>query len=341
MKKLLLICLIFVLGNQFVNAQLVVGDIAFIGYNTDSGPGSNDNFTFICLTDIPGSEIIYFSEEGWDNATNDWAGTSEGHLTYTVPAAGLTCGSIVNINETSPNTFTITGGGTATHDSGSNWSLSGGDQILAYQSAVIEPGTPPTFIAGIHGDDGNGTPLAQDPVTKWSDSTPTPLGTARSELPVGLTNGDNCVALFPIIGTEVDNAKYTGTLTGTSTVIRAEINNYQNWSTDNGTAYDISPGTYTPSITCIPLSTDEFSLLNQLSKIFPNPNNGSFTLNYSGKEQLKELKVINMLGKRIQTISLKNFDNSQEINLTILAKGMYFITIQSDTATITKRMVIE
>ncbi|NQY31360.1 MAG: T9SS type A sorting domain-containing protein, partial [Flavobacteriaceae bacterium] len=89
------------------------------------------------------------------------------------------------------------------------------------------------------------------------------------------------------------------------------------------------------------LSTNDASLLNQLSNIYPNPNKGSFTLNYSGQEQLKELLVIDMLGKRVQTISLESFANSQDINLTALAKGMYFITIQSDTATITKRMIIE
>ena len=75
--------------------------------------------------------------------------------------------------------------------------------------------------------------------------------------------------------------------------------------------------------------------------MFPNPNKGSFTLNYSGQEQLKELKVIDILGKRVQTISLDSFDNSQEINLSALAKGMYFITIQSASAKVTKRMIIE
>jgi len=76
MKKLVLICSIFLLGIQFTTAQLAAGDIAFIGYNTDSGPGTNDNFTFICLTDIPSNEVIYFTEEGRNNIANYWASTS-------------------------------------------------------------------------------------------------------------------------------------------------------------------------------------------------------------------------------------------------------------------------
>jgi len=85
----------------------------------------------------------------------------------------------------------------------------------------------------------------------------------------------------------------------------------------------------------------EENLLTNETSLYPNPNKGDFTLNYSGNEQLKELQVLDMLGKRIQTISLENFANSKEINLTTLAKGMYFITIQSETTSVTKRMIIE
>ena len=44
MKKLVGLIVLFCSLSTFSNAQLSVGDIAFIGYNTDSGTGSNDNF---------------------------------------------------------------------------------------------------------------------------------------------------------------------------------------------------------------------------------------------------------------------------------------------------------
>lgn len=252
MRNRFILLLSILLSTFATKAQLVAGDIAFIGYNTDGGVGTNDNFSFITLTDIPGSEVIYLTEEGWDNMTSDWVGTSEGHLTYTAPPAGLPCGTVVHINETGTSTFTVTGGGTAVLSSGSGWSLSGGDQVIAYQADSPEPGTEPTFIAGVHGDDGNGAPVTLDPVTKWNDSDLLfPLGTARSEQPAGLTNTVNCVSLFPAVGTELDNAKYTGTLTGTSTFLRSLINDYTNWSTDNSTAFAINPGDFSPSVTCV------------------------------------------------------------------------------------------
>ncbi|MDB4175640.1 hypothetical protein N9766_04725, partial [Flavobacteriaceae bacterium] len=257
MKRILLICSIFLFGNQFVQAQnLAAGDIAFIGYNTDSSITSNDNFTFITLVDIPGNEVIYFTEEGWNNSDDTWALTSEGHLTYTAPAAGLSCGTVISANESSPNTFTVTGGGTMVYSFGSSWSMTGGDQVLAYQAATPKPTTTPTFIAGVQGDDGNGTPITLDFTTKWNSALLTPLGTQRSELPAGLTNGTNCVSLFPVIGTEEDNAKYTGTLTGTANFIRSEINDYTNWTSNNSTAFAILPSDYTANVVCAAACTD-------------------------------------------------------------------------------------
>ena len=320
MKQIYIFTLLF---TQFISAQLSVGDIAFIGYNTDSGPGTNDNFTFIALTNIPGNEIIYFTEEGWNNTTNTWSETSEGHIQYTTPTNGLSCGTIININESSSNTFTVTGGGTATFSTGSSWSLSGGDQVLAYQAMTAEPLTPPTFIAGVHGDDGNGTPLTLDPITLWNSANSIPLGTTRSELPLGLTNAINCVSLFPVVGTELDNARYNGTLTGTSTALRLLINDYNNWGKDNSTAFDISPNSYTPNVDCTTLSIDNFNLENKF-KIYPNPT--TYFITVFGLNKIEKYKIINALG----SVMLNgDISNEEKINVENLSKGLYFLKFEN------------
>jgi hypothetical protein len=259
MKTNRLLLILFILIGSSGFGQLAIGDIAFIGYNTDSGPGpsTDHSFSFITLTDIPGSEVIFFTEEGWNDDAVSWAGTSEGHIEWTAPGGGISCGTIIYITESGSDVFTVTGGGTATLESGSGWNLSGGDQVLAYQAATAEPATTPTFISGINGDDGNGSPVSLDPITNWNDPGTGPLGTAKSGLPFGLTNGTDCVSLFIAVFTEQDNAKYNGTLTGTSTALRALINDRTNWIFDNGTAYNITPGGYTaPSVTCVAPCTD-------------------------------------------------------------------------------------
>jgi len=335
MKKLLLICLISFLGNSFLNAQsLVAGDIAFIGYITD-GP---DAFAFITLTDIPAGEVVYFTDKGWTGSA--WIATTEDNLEWTAPGGGVPCGTIVTVTETSGDTFSITSGtGSIALSAGhTSFSMSAGDQIIAYRGDSGVHPVSPNFIAAVHGDYNS---LDYNAGTTWNNGGT--LNVTSSAVPTGLTNGVDCVSLYPGVS-ELDDNRYTGTLTGTADVLRTAINTPGNWTVGTNTAgiVTVNPGDFpVPNVDCTVLNTNDFSILNQLSNIYPNPNKGNFTLNYSGQEQLKELQVLDMLGKRIQTISLENFANSKEINLTTLAKGMYFITIQSETTSVTKRMIIE
>ena len=283
MKRFLPLLLMLLLSPS-VYSQVGTGDIAFLGINIDAGtsPTSNDDFTFIVLEPIAGGEVFYFTEEGWNDVTNDWAGTSEGHITYTAPVGGLACGAVVHINESSSNTFTVTGGGTATLGSGTGWSLTGGDQVIAYEAAVPEPSTVPTFISGVHLDDGNGTPTSLDAVTGWNDASAlVALGTAQSSLPPGLTNGVNCVSINPAIGTEEDNAKYTGSLTGTASAVRALINDRLNWDDNDLTAYNISTSQFSASVTCpAPCSDPTVPTVTYTPATVCSGNNA--TLNISG-----------------------------------------------------------
>lgn len=88
------------------------------------------------------------------------------------------------------------------------------------------------------------------------------------------------------------------------------------------------------------LSVDNTELNSKL-RIYPNPNQSIFTLSYSGNEILQNLRVTDVTGKHIQTISLKGFSSTKEINLRTLDSGMYLIKIQSTTSSSTKRMLIE
>jgi hypothetical protein len=249
-KKLLLfimlLCTFFVHQNAKAQA-LVPGDIAFVGYQT--GSPSGDGFSFITLKAIPAGTAIYFTEKGWGNGA--WATSTETHLLWNVPAL-TPVGTIISIIETAADTFTITGTAQAsvTIAQGANFNLFAGDQILAYQSPTgfPEPASP-TFIAGIHGDY-NATNY--DPVTTWNLSTVSALG-AESSLPPGLTNGVNCISLFPAPGPEIPNSKYTGSLTGSKAAILASINNPANWGHHNTNDLGITPTIPTnypaPSIT--------------------------------------------------------------------------------------------
>jgi len=236
-----------------ITAQsLTAGDIAFIGMNTDATEG----YSFISLTDIPGNEIIFFSDRGIISSAAYITGT-EGTYRFTAPPAGISCGTIVSFNETSADVYTISGvtGATMVLQTGSA-NLGSGDQVYAYQTAGNVISTVPsdaTFLAGIMCDY---DAICVDAGTFWTQSACV-SSTSESIVPPGLTNGVNCISITPT-GPEVDNMRYTGTLTGTSTALRGLINNSSQWTDlNNSPAYDITPTGYaSPSVTCVAACSD-------------------------------------------------------------------------------------
>jgi hypothetical protein len=255
---ILLTLLSFLVPWHEAGAQtLAAGDIAFVGYHTDA----DDGFTFIALKDIPANEVIYFTDKGWNATGNTWYANAEDHIVWTSP--GITMGTIVSIIETSADFFTVTAlvsgpgsssGGTAVLSAGSSsFSLLGGDSISAYQSSTGAEPANPTFIAAIQGDDNYVHTAGCDDAGGWlncstcthvSGSCATASGDT-SGLPAGLTNGQNAIALFPNSGEE-DNAKYTGPLSGSVSVVRAAINNPANWTTSED-PIDITANQYSGS----------------------------------------------------------------------------------------------
>ncbi len=229
----------------FSNAQLAAGDIAFLGMNTDAEEG----FAFITLTDIPGGEEIYFSDRGIVNASS-WNVSIEMTLTFTTPPAGISCGTVVSFVETGADVLTISGAPGASYSFLTTpFNLGAGDQITAFQYAPA--GFPPTpgdatFIAGIHTNHEDG---CEDATTLWTLEACV-SNTSESALPPGLTNGVNAMALTPG-GPEIDNGRYSGTLTGTSDFIRGEINDYTNWVISDDAPYDITPGVFSPAVECV------------------------------------------------------------------------------------------
>ncbi|MTD69259.1 T9SS type A sorting domain-containing protein [Flavobacterium sp. LC2016-13] len=255
MKRKLLTFIVFLCTffvHQNLKAQptvLAPGDIAFIGYQTGT---ANDGFSFITLKNINAGTLLYLTEKGWGNGT--WAtSTTEPHLLWTVPAY-TPAGTIVSIVETATDdVFTITGTTQASIAivSSSNFNLSGGDQILAYQSGTGPEPASPTFIAGIHGDYNISD---YDSTTTWN-TVAGANGGNESSLPPGLTNGVNCISLFPAPGPEIANSKYIGTLTGTVDELLAKINNPSStyWSHSTGaTDLGIIPSNYpTPAVSTV------------------------------------------------------------------------------------------
>ena len=76
--------------------------------------------------------------------------------------------------------------------------------------------------------------------------------------------------------------------------------------------------------------------------IYPNPNNGIFTIHYTSNEQQdKEIEIINVLGQTVYFEKLNNILNiNKEISLINNNKGIYFVKITINQKEIIKKVVI-
>ncbi|WP_317896546.1 T9SS-dependent choice-of-anchor J family protein [Aurantibacillus circumpalustris] len=81
---------------------------------------------------------------------------------------------------------------------------------------------------------------------------------------------------------------------------------------------------------------NELSNLNNEIIIYPNPNDGKFTIQTNA--DLK-LSLVNELGQLIRVINL-SANNNYEVNISDLAKGIYFVSGQKDGLQIYQKIVV-
>ena len=175
-------------------AQLLPGDIAIVSYNADGV----EEFSFVATVDIPGGEVLKFTDNGWLN-TGSFRG-GEGTITWTAPPTGVPCGTIVRFNDNVAD---------AGQSSGSMALAGSGDQILVYQGSSAAP----SFVYALNNE---GSRVWQANATD----------TRTSSLPTGLLEGFSAFALQ-----EVDNIAYDGTLTSASrALILDAISDFHNWT---------------------------------------------------------------------------------------------------------------
>lgn len=94
-------------------------------------------------------------------------------------------------------------------------------------------------------------------------------------------------------------------------------------------------------VNLIPVGVNEVEDL-QAFTIFPNPNNGSFTVNVQmSKAQDFELILVDVLGRNLATYHFNEMAINMPMNFNNLADGMYFIVLKTANQVKTQKLTIK
>jgi len=85
----------------------------------------------------------------------------------------------------------------------------------------------------------------------------------------------------------------------------------------------------------------EDELLNAAVKMYPNPSNGIFYITNEPFIQLKKAMIFDLSGRKISEFDLSGSSKTKSMNLIGLSKGIYLINIHSNSAFITKKLILE
>ena len=119
------------------------GDILFVGWDAD-----NEDIAFVTTVDLPAGEVIYFTDDEWDGTAFNGG---EQYMEWTVPAGGVTAGTIVTIDmDPGARTATIDAGGGFDYMRGGYQIAVSNEMFWAFQGERVgDTVTPESFISVI------------------------------------------------------------------------------------------------------------------------------------------------------------------------------------------------
>lgn len=76
--------------------------------------------------------------------------------------------------------------------------------------------------------------------------------------------------------------------------------------------------------------------------LFPNPTKGVINVDLAGKKDFTTFRICNSLGQEIYSVDLQSFRGNELMTIDIKDKqpGIYFVTMQSSTQTLTKKLIL-
>ena len=281
--------------------------VAVIGMNHLSP----DGISFVALEELPVSEVIYFTEDEYNNTT-DLFSFGESVVQF-VATSIIPAGDVVFIKEISTNTFTVNctsgvcGTATKTPGSGSFALASGGEHIYAYSDTDDDPSNGVTEIYSV-------MYTIAGPIAPGEDPT---------------VDHPNAIVVDGFANPSPDRTEFNfDPATLRDGVGISDFENPANYL--NGVANaDLSLVPFTN----FTLGVDEQQI--GLS-VFPNPSTGQFNIQLRSEAQAV---VFDILGKIVLEASLSAGFNS--IDLSKAETGIYILNVRGSGITNTSIRLIK
>lgn len=93
------------------------------------------------------------------------------------------------------------------------------------------------------------------------------------------------------------------------------------------------------TLTFTTLGTDDFSILEQSLKLYPNPSKGIFKVSRGGAD-LSKIKVFDINGKLVREINSDLNNSDIQIDLSGVGKGIYFLELSNGSDKAVKKIQI-
>ena len=233
-KNLVLTLILFCISS-FANAQLVTGDIAFVGINSDANP---NELAILTLSPIASGQTILITDYAWNGTSLETTNSiAEGAITWvtnTIVPKGTLIKITIGVGATIGGGLSAFGSVTATGWSG-DAIASGGDNWFVLQGSIAAP----NFIYAYAN-----WSSATYGIKTWPSSGVTFPNATISYLPSSLSNGTTANIQSGSSLYHFDNNVYTGIKAGTKSDILAAIANSTSWSGSevDTEIKDLSPG---------------------------------------------------------------------------------------------------
>lgn len=209
---------------------------------------------------------------------------------------------------------------------GSSFLLSPSGAVNYTYSSVFPQVTPAvTTSYSVIGVDANGcTGTASNTVLVF----PLPLITASSSNPSEICAGETAI----LTASGAQTFTWNGTATGAVYSVQPSATTvYTVFGTD---ANGCTAGTTIPQLVAICLGVDQHSGTELSLKVFPNPNNGEFTVSLNTPA---EIRVLNALGQLVKTQKLSSGQNAIDMNGE--PSGLYILNVSLNGKSASLRVV--